>query len=91
MPEFKAFYLDKIEDLRYGENPHQTAALYNYEKTIDYEFLNGKEFSHNNIIDATAALNIAAEFYDVNAAVIIKHTNPCGVALGKTLKEAWDK
>lgn len=91
MPEFKAFYLDKIEDLRYGENPHQTAALYNYEKTIDYEFLNGKEFSHNNIIDATAALNIAAEFYDVNAAVIIKHTNPCGVALGKTLKEAWEK
>ena len=91
VPEFKAFYLDKIEDLRYGENPHQTAALYNYEKTIDYEFLNGKEFSHNNIIDATAALNIAAEFYDVNAAVIIKHTNPCGVALGKTLKEAWEK
>lgn len=91
MPEFKAFYLDKIKDLRYGENPHQTAALYNYEKTIDYEFLNGKEFSHNNIIDATAALNIAAEFYDVNAAVIIKHTNPCGVALGKTLKEAWEK
>ena len=42
-------------------------------------------------IDATAALNIAAEFYDVNAAVIIKHTNPCGVALGKTLKEAWKK
>ncbi len=91
MPEFKAFYLDKIKDLRYGENPHQTAALYNYEKTIDYEFLNGKEFSYNNIIDATAALNIAAEFYDVNAAVIIKHTNPCGVALGKTLKEAWEK
>ena len=52
---------------------------------------NGKEFSYNNIIDATAALNIAAEFYDVNAAVIIKHTNPCGVALGKTLKEAWEK
>lgn len=90
-PEFKAFYLDKIKDLRYGENPHQTAALYNYDKTVDYEFLNGKEFSYNNIIDATAALNIAAEFYDVNAAVIIKHTNPCGVALGKTLKEAWEK
>lgn len=89
--ERKCFNFNKIKDLRYGENPHQTAALYNYDKVIDYEFLNGKEFSYNNIIDATAALNIAAEFYDVNAAVIIKHTNPCGAALGKTLKEAWEK
>ncbi len=91
MEESEEFYLEKIKDLRYGENPHQIAALYNYDKVVDYEFLNGKEFSYNNIIDATAALNIAAEFYDVNAAVIIKHTNPCGVALGKTLKEAWEK
>ncbi len=89
--ENENFYLEKIKDLRYGENPHQTAALYNYDKILDYEFLNGKEFSYNNIVDATAALNIAAEFYDVNAAVIIKHTNPCGAALGKTLKEAWEK
>jgi len=91
VPCASALYLDKIKDLRYGENPHQTAALYSYEKPVDYEFLNGKEFSYNNIVDATAALNIAAEFYDVNAAVIVKHTNPCGVALGKTLKEAWEK
>lgn len=91
MAEFQNLNMSKIKDLRYGENPHQPAALYNYDKTVDYEFLNGKEFSYNNIIDATAALNIAAEFYDVNAAVIIKHTNPCGVALGKTLKDAWEK
>ncbi len=89
--EHEAFYLNKIKDLRYGENPHQAAALYNYGEEIEYEFLNGKEFSYNNILDATAALNIAAEFFDVNAAVIIKHTNPCGVALGKTLLEAWQK
>lgn len=91
LQECEAFYLNKIKDLRYGENPHQAAALYNYDKTVDYEFLNGKEFSYNNILDTTAALNIAAEFFDVNAAVIIKHTNPCGVALGKTLLEAWQK
>lgn len=91
LPDKEAFYLNKIKDLRYGENPHQKAALYDYGKEIEYEFLNGKEFSYNNILDATAALNIAAEFYDVNAAVIVKHTNPCGVALGKTLKEAWEK
>ncbi len=87
----KAFYLNKIKDLRYGENPHQKAALYSYDKEVEYEFLNGKEFSYNNIIDATAALNIAAEFFDVNACVIIKHTNPCGAALGKTLMDAWQK
>lgn len=91
LQENEVFYLSKIKDLRYGENPHQAAALYDYDKTVDYEFLNGKEFSYNNILDATAALNIAAEFFDVNTCVIIKHTNPCGVALGKTLLEAWQK
>ncbi len=91
MKDFEGFYLEKIQDLRYGENPHQAAALYNYDKKIEYEFLNGKEFSYNNILDTTAALNIASEFYDVNACIIIKHTNPCGVALGKTLLDAWQK
>lgn len=87
----KAFYLDKICDLRYGENPHQKAALYSYDKKLDYEILNGKEMSYNNILDSTAALNIVAEFYDVNACVIVKHTNPCGVALGKSVEDAWKK
>jgi len=91
MPEYDNFSLTKTKDLRYGENPHQSAALYKYGEQIEYEFLNGKEFSYNNIMDATAALNIIAEFYDVNAAVIIKHTNPCGAALGKTLLDAWEK
>lgn len=87
----KAFYLKKINDLRYGENPHQMAALYSYDNQIDYEILNGKEMSYNNILDSTAAINIAAEFYDVNACVIVKHTNPCGVALGKDNEDAWKK
>jgi phosphoribosylaminoimidazolecarboxamide formyltransferase/IMP cyclohydrolase len=75
--------------LRYGENPHQRAIL--CPSGLDYEFLNGKELSYNNIIDASAALALAAEFYDVPAAVIVKHTNPCGVALGASQLDAWCK
>jgi len=91
--ETESFYLKKEKELRYGENPHQMAGLYREtsSKVLDYEFLNGKEFSYNNIIDASAALDIVSEFYDVNCAVIIKHTNPCGAALGATLLEAWEK
>ncbi len=91
MPKLKAMYLNKVNDLRYGENPHQKAALYSYDAQIDYEILNGKEMSYNNILDATAAVNIASEFYDVSACVIVKHTNPCGVALGKSISDAWHK
>jgi len=87
----KAYYLNKIQDLRYGENPHQKAALYAYDKQINYEVLNGKELSYNNILDTTAALNIASEFFDVCACVIIKHTNPCAVALGVDVLDAWNK
>lgn len=91
LPELKAIYLNKVSDLRYGENPHQKAALYSYDTQINYEILNGKEMSYNNILDATAAVNIASEFYDVSACVIVKHTNPCGVALGKSTLDAWQK
>lgn len=89
--ESKAIYLDKVSNLRYGENPHQKAALYSYDMQLDYEILNGKEMSYNNILDATAALSIAAEFFDVNCCTIVKHTNPCGVALGKSIEDAWKK
>ena len=90
--EFLNYSFTKKQHLRYGENPHQMASLYDFgQKKLDYEVLNGKELSYNNIVDATAALNIVSEFFDVNAAVIIKHTNPCGVALGTTLEDAWDK
>ena len=79
------------QPLRYGENPHQTAALYG--KFHDYfKQLHGKELSYNNILDLTAAANLIAEFKDDSPTLaILKHTNPCGVAQGATLREAWDK
>ena len=78
-------------DLRYGENPHQKAMLFETEKTLDYEVLQGKALSYNNILDVTAALGIVSEFYDVPSCAIIKHNTPCGVALGKTLEDAYAK
>lgn len=87
----KTFYLNKLKTLRYGENPHQKANLYSYDKELDWVLLNGKEMSYNNILDTTCALEIAAEFFDVSAVVIVKHQNPCAVALAPTLNEAWDK
>jgi phosphoribosylaminoimidazolecarboxamide formyltransferase / IMP cyclohydrolase len=79
------------QPLRYGENPHQTAALYG--KFHDFfKQLHGKELSYNNILDLTAAANLIAEFKnDAPALAILKHTNPCGVGQGATLREAWDK
>ncbi len=86
-----AMNIKKAKDLRYGENPHQSASIYYTNNTIDYEVLNGKELSYNNILDATACTNILSEFYDVCASVVIKHNSPCGVALGKDIVEAWQK
>ena len=92
LSDAEAFWFEKVQELRYGENPHQKANLYlnsAENRVLDYEILNGKELSYNNIIDTSAALDVASEFYDVNCAVIVKHTNPCGVALGPTLDDAW--
>ncbi len=83
--------IKKAKNLRYGENPHQKAGLYYTNNTVDYEVLNGKELSYNNILDLTACTNILSEFYDVCCAVIIKHNTPCGAALGKDIEEAWKK
>lgn len=83
--------MKKAGDLRYGENPHQQSSIYYTKSTIDYEVLNGKELSYNNIADAAACTNILSEFYDVSACVIIKHNTPCAAALGKNLEEAWAK
>ena len=79
------------QPLRYGENPHQTAALYG--KFRDYfKQLHGKELSYNNILDLTAAAALIAEFReDAPTLAILKHTNPCGVGQGANLREAWDK
>lgn len=73
--------------LRYGENPHQKASFY-ADGTLQWEQLNGKELSYNNIQDIDAAWSLVNEFDDV-ACAIIKHTNPCGIAVRKNTTEAW--
>ncbi|MCF6207818.1 MAG: bifunctional phosphoribosylaminoimidazolecarboxamide formyltransferase/IMP cyclohydrolase, partial [Ghiorsea sp.] len=92
-PQQLTLSFNKQDDLRYGENPHQTAAFY-VEPTppaasiAGAEQLHGKALSYNNVIDVEAAFAIAREFKDP-AAVVIKHTNPCGCAIGTDLAEAF--
>jgi phosphoribosylaminoimidazolecarboxamide formyltransferase/IMP cyclohydrolase len=90
---FLAF--DHQQTLRYGENPHQSANFYRAAESVPYSLatarqLNGKEMSYNNIQDANAALNIVREF-DEPFCVGLKHMNPCGAAIGKDIKDAWEK
>jgi len=85
----------KVQDLRYGENPHQQAAFYRdlYPapgSLVTAQQLQGKELSYNNIADADAAWECVKSF-DTSACVIVKHANPCGVALGVTPLEAYSK
>jgi phosphoribosylaminoimidazolecarboxamide formyltransferase / IMP cyclohydrolase len=83
----------KIMDLRYGENPHQAAAMYSDGSSsgvANGRQLQGKELSYNNIVDLQAAWDLAHEFTEPVCA-IIKHTNPCGTATGATLAEAYKK
>jgi phosphoribosylaminoimidazolecarboxamide formyltransferase / IMP cyclohydrolase len=85
-----------LQELRYGENPHQKASWY-YTGTqkngwAKAEKLQGKELSYNNLVDLEAARRIIAEFpTDQAAAAILKHTNPCGVAVGESLLNAYEK
>ncbi|BAY49353.1 bifunctional phosphoribosylaminoimidazolecarboxamide formyltransferase/IMP cyclohydrolase [Scytonema sp. HK-05] len=85
----------QLQSLRYGENPHQPAAWYQTGTSptgwAAATKLQGKELSYNNLVDLEAARRIISEFTDSPAATIIKHTNPCGVALGNTLQEAYQK
>src|ERR1700710_676109 len=83
----------KVQDLRYGENPHQSAAFYRDLTTpagalANYEQLQGKELSYNNIADSDAAWECVKTF-EVPACVIIKHANPCGVAMGADTSDAY--
>jgi phosphoribosylaminoimidazolecarboxamide formyltransferase / IMP cyclohydrolase len=83
----------KVADLRYGENPHQNAAMYSDGSgngVANARQLQGKELSYNNIVDVQAAWDLAQEFEEPVCA-IIKHTNPCGTASGKTLAEAYKR
>lgn len=81
----------RVQQLRYGENPHQKAALYGKFNEY-YQQLHGKELSYNNILDLTAAAELINEFKGESPTIaILKHNNPCGVGQAATLKEAWDK
>ena len=88
-------HFEKVQEMRYGENPHQSAAFYRDLKPVDgalanYTQLQGKELSYNNIGDADAAWECVKTF-DETACVIIKHANPCGVAIGANPLEAYSK
>ncbi|HEX8142670.1 MAG TPA: bifunctional phosphoribosylaminoimidazolecarboxamide formyltransferase/IMP cyclohydrolase [Pyrinomonadaceae bacterium] len=91
LPPSYEIRLRKAADLRYGENPHQMAALYDSDEkggVAQAELLSGKEMSFNNYVDADAAWQLVSDF-DETACAIIKHTNPAGVALGPSLEEAY--
>ncbi len=91
LPEFESIELAKAADLRYGENPHQKAALYESDESggiAKAEQLHGKEMSFNNYVDAEAAWDLVQDF-DELAVTIIKHTNPSGVGTGATNIEAY--
>lgn len=93
LPSQSSWSIGKIADLRYGENPHQIAALYQMAQgsgLANAEVLSGKEMSFNNYVDADAAWNLVSDF-DETACAIIKHTNPAGVGLGETPAEAYTK
>ena len=93
-PQFLESSYEKVMDLRYGENPHQKAAYY-VDKTKngamkDFEYLQGKELSFNNIRDMDLAYKVVAEFEETTCSAV-KHSTPCGVAIGETVLEAYQK
>ncbi|MBE9123826.1 bifunctional phosphoribosylaminoimidazolecarboxamide formyltransferase/IMP cyclohydrolase [Tychonema sp. LEGE 07199] len=85
----------ELQTLRYGENPHQAATWYQSGTAptgwTTSTILQGKELSYNNLVDLEAARRLIVEFPDTPAAAILKHTNPCGTALGTTISEAYQK
>ena len=95
-PEVFTLQMNKTQDLRYGENPHQSAAFYREAAApagllAGWAQLQGKELSYNNIADADAAWECVKTFADMPACVIVKHANPCGVAVGASVGEAYAK
>ncbi|MBP9718031.1 bifunctional phosphoribosylaminoimidazolecarboxamide formyltransferase/IMP cyclohydrolase [Candidatus Gracilibacteria bacterium] len=95
MPELLDLNYEKVRTLRYGENPHQRAAFFRNKKNHDAnvtnaKVLHGKELSFNNIVDANSALELVKEF-EKPAVAIIKHNNPCGVAVSTSIENAFDR
>jgi phosphoribosylaminoimidazolecarboxamide formyltransferase/IMP cyclohydrolase len=94
-PQRLTLSLEKVTDLSYGENPHQAAAYYREagarrDLLSRVEQLGGKELSYNNLADLEGARRVSREF-ELPAAVIVKHANPCGVAVAGTIEEAWER
>ena len=95
-PQTLTFQFNKVQAMRYGENPHQNAAFYVEKKVSEASIatarqIQGKELSYNNIGDTDAALECIKQFSEGPACVIVKHANPCGVAIGSTLLEAYER
>jgi len=95
-PEEVRFRLEKVQDLRYGENPHQKAAFYRFADAKDNtlaraEQIQGKELSYNNILDTDACWSAVREFAEKPAVVIVKHTNPCGTAIDDDIVAAYQR
>jgi phosphoribosylaminoimidazolecarboxamide formyltransferase / IMP cyclohydrolase len=95
-PETLTLTYTKMQELRYGENPHQAAALYRdqFDRGLSLaqaQQLQGKALSYTNLLDVNAALGLVREFPAAPACCIIKHTNPCGVGLGATLVDAFER
>ena len=94
-PDVLTLQFTRLQDLRYGENPHQSAAFYRDERPVpgglaSYRQLQGKELSYNNIADADAAWECVKRFTEP-ACVIVKHANPCGAAIADSIAAAYDK
>lgn len=95
LPETLTMTFEKVQDMRYGENPHQKAAFYRevgkkVGSIVDAVQLNGKELSFNNINDTNGALELLKEYTEPTV-VACKHGNPCGVGSAATIEEAWEK
>ncbi|MDD5131210.1 MAG: bifunctional phosphoribosylaminoimidazolecarboxamide formyltransferase/IMP cyclohydrolase [bacterium] len=97
LPDTLLLRLNRVQALRYGENPHQQAALYRQagwqrpEDLVNLKQKHGKELSFNNLLDLEAAWNIVKDFGTEKVAVIVKHNNPCGVGRGETLLESYQR
>jgi phosphoribosylaminoimidazolecarboxamide formyltransferase/IMP cyclohydrolase len=93
LPHNIAIHLQRLRNLRYGENPHQKAALYsngNKKGSEPYQKHQGKKISYNNLVDIDSAINIVNSFKET-VSVVIKHTNPCGIAIGDNTKQAFQR
>ncbi len=94
LPENLSLTMRKIQDMRYGENPHQKGAFYQFLPIINEPCISnakkiqGKKLSFNNILDSDCAIECVREFLD-NTCVIVKHANPCGIASAKNILQAW--